>query len=93
MSNDGPPWAACDKGMGKPEGTSLSACRWPKSSPALYSVSTPSGIMTIRAVPTNTPMPMVEINRSRDCERGKESGNEPARNELPQLVFLNERKY
>lgn len=53
-----------------------------KGSLALYRVSTPSGIMTINDVPTRTPIPMVEINRSRDCERGKESGNEPARKDL-----------
>lgn len=38
--------------------------------------------MTIKDVPTSTPIPMVEINRSRDCERGKERGNEPARKDL-----------
>ena len=38
--------------------------------------------MTINDVPTNTPIPIVEINRNRDCERGKERGNEPARKDL-----------
>ncbi len=33
---------------------------------ALYSVSTPSGMMTINDVPTKTPMPIVDIRRSRD---------------------------
>ena len=55
---------------------------WECESPALYRVSTPSGIITIRAVPTRTPMPIVDINLSRDCEREKESGKEPARKEL-----------
>lgn len=49
---------------------------------ALYSVSTPSGMMTIRAVPTKTPIPMVEIRRSRDWESEKDNGKEPARNDL-----------
>lgn len=49
---------------------------------ALYSVSTPSGMMTIKDVPTKTPMPMVETSRSRDCEREKESGKEPAKKDL-----------
>ena len=35
-------------------------------SPALYKVSTPSGMITIKAVPTRTPIPMVEMRRSRD---------------------------
>ena len=32
--------------------------------PALYSVSTPSGMITIRDVPTSTPIPTVEMTRS-----------------------------
>lgn len=39
-------------------------------------------MITIRAVPTRTPMPIVEIRRSRDGEREKESGKEPARKDL-----------
>lgn len=50
--------------------------------PALYRVSTPSGMITIRAVPTRTPIPIVEISRSRDCDREKDSGREPARKDL-----------
>lgn len=45
-------------------------------------------MMTIRDVPTSTPMPIVEINRSRDCERGKDKGNEPAKKDLG---FINSR--
>ena len=82
MSNDGRPWPGCDIGLENSEEIALRVCLWLDTSPALYSVSTPSGMMTIRDVPTNTPIPTVEINRSRDCERGKERGNEPARKEL-----------
>lgn len=39
-------------------------------------------MITIKAVPTRTPIPMVDINLSRDCESEKDSGREPARNEL-----------
>ncbi len=51
-------------------------------SPALYKVSTPSGMITINAVPTKTPIPIVDINLSRDCESEKDRGREPARKEL-----------
>jgi len=66
--------------------TLLRECDSPSYSLALYKVSTPSGIITIRAVPTSTPIPMVDINRSRDCERLKESGREPARKDLRRLL-------
>ena len=59
----------------------LRACACPKTL-ALYSVSTPSGIMTIKDVPTKTPMPMVETSRNRGCESEKDSGREPARKDL-----------
>ena len=36
----------------------------------------------MREVPTSTPMPMVEMSRSWDWEREKESGREPARKDL-----------
>ena len=42
-------------------------------------------MMTIRDVPTNTPIPMVETNRSRDWERGNERGNKPARKDLTSI--------
>ena len=82
MNNDGRPWPACGMGLEKSEEIALRVGLLLDTSPALYNVSTPSGMMTMRDVPTNTPIPTVEINRSRDCERGKESGNEPARKEL-----------
>lgn len=49
---------------------------------ALYKVSTPSGIITINDVPTKTPMPMVDIRRSRDCDRENERGRAPAKKDL-----------
>lgn len=85
MSNDGRPWPARDIGLEKSEDIALRVCLWLDTSPALYNVSTPSGMMTMRDVPTNTPIPTVEISRSRDCERGKESGKEPARKELSKI--------
>ena len=36
----------------------------------------------MRDVPTKTPMPIVEIRRSCECERVKERGREPARKDL-----------
>ena len=57
-------------------------CASPTYSLALYKVSTPSGIMTIRDVPTSTPIPIVETNRSRDGDMENERGSEPARKEL-----------
>lgn len=57
-------------------------CASPTYSLALYKVSTPSGIITIRDVPTNTPIPIVETNRSRDGDMENERGNEPARKDL-----------
>jgi hypothetical protein len=50
--------------------------------PEVYTASIPSGIITIKLVPTRTPIPIVEINRSCDEERLMESGNAPARKEL-----------
>lgn len=49
---------------------------------ALYSVSTPSGMMTISDVPTKTPMPIVDIRRSRDWDRENERGRAPAKKDL-----------
>ena len=49
---------------------------------ALYKVSTPSGMMTIKAVPTRTPIPMVEMRRSRDWDKENDSGSDPARKDL-----------
>lgn len=49
---------------------------------ALYRVSTPSGMMTISDVPTKTPMPMVDIRRSRDWDRENERGRAPAKKDL-----------
>lgn len=43
-------------------------------------------MMTIRDVPTSTPIPIVEIIRSLDCDKGKERGNEPARKDLNELA-------
>lgn len=43
-------------------------------------------MMTIRDVPTSTPMPIVEIMRNLDCDKEKERGNEPARKDLVQLA-------
>ena len=57
-------------------------CASPTYSLALYNVSTPSGIMTIRDVPTSTPIPIVETSRSRDGDMEKERGSEPARKDL-----------
>lgn len=45
--------------------------------------------MTIRDVPTSTPIPIVEIMRSLDCDKGNERGNEPARKDLIQLADEN----
>jgi hypothetical protein len=39
-------------------------------------------MMTIKDVPTKTPMPIVEIRRSWIGESEKERGREPARKEL-----------
>ncbi len=39
-------------------------------------------MITINDVPTKTPMPIVEMSRSCACDREKESGREPARNDL-----------
>ena len=57
-------------------------CASPTYSLALYKVSTPSGIITIREVPTSTPIPIVETNRSRDGDMENERGSEPARKDL-----------
>ena len=61
--------------------TSLRSCAC-FGSLALYRVSTPSGMITIRAVPTRTPIPMVEIRRSRDWDSEKDNGRDPARKDL-----------
>lgn len=64
-------------------------CASPTYSLALYKVSTPSGIITIRDVPTSTPIPIVETNRSRDGDMENERGSEPARKDLEKrLVWL-----
>lgn len=42
----------------------------------------PSGIITIKDVPTRTPMPIEEINRSWEGERVKARGNEPTIKDL-----------
>lgn len=39
-------------------------------------------MMTIREVPTRTPIPTVEMSCSRDCDMVKDRGNEPARKDL-----------
>lgn len=39
-------------------------------------------MMTISEVPTRTPIPMVEMSCSRDCDMVKDRGNEPARKDL-----------
>lgn len=44
--------------------------------------------MTISEVPTRTPMPIVEISCSRDWERVKDRGREPARKDLDRLISL-----
>ena len=57
-------------------------CASPTYSLALYRVSTPSGIITIRDVPTSTPIPIVETIRSWDGDMENERGSEPARKDL-----------
>lgn len=57
-------------------------CASPTYSLALYKVSTPSGIITIRDVPTSTPIPIVETSRSRDGDMENERGSDPARKDL-----------
>ena len=42
--------------------------------------------MTIREVPTKTPIPIVETSRSCDGERDKASGSEPARNDAAAIT-------
>lgn len=49
---------------------------------ALYNVSTPSGIMIIKHVPTSRPVPMADMIREWFEERPKDSGREPARKDL-----------
>ena len=66
-------------GVTEPEFLALCSCGL---SFAVYSVSTPSGIITTNAVPTRTPMPIVDIRRSRDWEREKDRGKDPARKDL-----------
>ena len=57
-------------------------CASPTYSLALYNVSTPSGIITIKDVPTSTPIPIVETSRNREGDMENERGNEPARKDL-----------
>ena len=61
-------------------------CASPTYSLALYKVSTPSGIITIREVPTSTPIPIVETNRNRDGDMENERGSEPARKDLDKAL-------
>jgi hypothetical protein len=42
----------------------------------------PSGIITINAVPTKTPVPIVDMMRSCRWESENDRGTEPATNEL-----------
>lgn len=49
---------------------------------ALYSVSTPSGIITIKDVPTKTPIPIDEMSLSCEGDRVNASGNEPTTKDL-----------
>jgi hypothetical protein len=60
----------------------LFVCNPCPADPEVYTASIPSGIITIKLVPTRTPIPIVDINRSCDEERDMESGNAPARKEL-----------
>ncbi len=53
--------------------------------PALYSVSMPSGMMTMSAVPTRTPVPRADVKRNWRCDRARDSGSMPARNDLRSL--------
>ena len=57
-------------------------CRPLAASPAVYTASIPSGMITIRLVPTKTPIPIVEIRRSCDEDSVMERGSAPARKEL-----------
>jgi len=49
-------------------------------------VSTPSGMMTMSAVPTSTPVPIVVMKRNCRGEREKDRGREPAKKDLPMAV-------
>ena len=60
----------------------LRLCVSAEYSLALYNVSTPSGRITISAVPTRTPIPMVDIRRNLDCERVNDRGSDPAMKDL-----------
>jgi hypothetical protein len=42
----------------------------------------PSGIITIKDVPTSTPIPIEEINRSWEGDSVKARGNEPTTKDL-----------
>lgn len=55
---------------------------WRLTEFALYRVSTPSGIITIKDVPTKTPIPIDEMSRSCDGDRVKASGSEPTTKDL-----------
>ena len=52
----------------------------------LYMVSIPSGMMTMRLVPTKTPIPTVEIRRSWEGESDTANGSMPAPKELFHLL-------
>ena len=45
-------------------------------------------MITTRDVPTKTPIPTVEMSRSRDWDREKDRGSEPARNDLTAIHQL-----
>lgn len=42
----------------------------------------PSGMMMMRQLPTNKPVPIADIVREWLCDRPKDKGSEPARKEL-----------
>jgi len=45
-------------------------------------------MITTREVPTSTPIPIVEINLSCDCESVKDKGKIPARKEARAMTML-----
>ena len=53
---------------------------------AAYNVSTPSGMMTMRAVPTSTPVPSAVIRRNCRGVSANESGRMPAAKELQRHI-------
>lgn len=52
----------------------------------LYNVSTPSGIMIIKDVPTSTPIPIVDTRRRREEDKLRARGRIPARNEAAAMT-------